>query len=167
DWLIDQEILSRTQYSGIVEDIRALQVRYLNNVLHLGKMARLIENETANGDSAYRLADMMRDIRRGLWSETRNGGVIDTYRRNLQKAHIDRLEYILNAKDQKKRPEFGGYQKSTVVTTSQSDVRSVARAELKNLQRDIRRGLTRISDTMSRYHLQDALDRIDRILNPE
>ncbi|UJH66461.1 zinc-dependent metalloprotease [Allomuricauda sp. SCSIO 65647] len=166
DWLIDQNIFNKVQYSGSIERIRALQARTLNNMLHLGKMARIIENETANGDGAYKLVDMMRDLRRGLWSETRNGKKIDTYRRNLQKAHIDRLAYLLTAENQKKKPEFGGYQKSTVVNTSQSDIRSVARAELNNLERDIRSGLSRISDTMSRYHLQDALERIALILDP-
>ncbi|AKA34530.1 zinc-dependent metalloprotease [Flagellimonas lutaonensis] len=164
EWLIDQNIFNKVQYSGSVERIRALQVRTLDNLLHLGKMARMIENEAANGDEAYKLVDMMRDLRRGLWSETRSGKKIDTYRRNLQKAHIDRLAYLMTAENQNKKPAFGGYQKSTVVNTSQSDIRSVARAELNNLKRDIRGGLSRISDTMSRYHLQDALERIDVIL---
>ncbi len=167
EWLLDNDIFNKTQYSGSVEGVRSMQVRYLNTVMHLGKMARMIENEAMNGNDAYKLVDMMRDLRRGLWSETRNGRTIDTYRRNLQKAHIDRLEYLMTAENQKKLPDFGGYRKSTVVNTSQSDIRSVARAELKNLRSDIRGGLPRISDTMSRYHLQDALERIDLILNPK
>lgn len=167
EWLIDQEIFNKVQYSGSVERIRALQERTLNTLLHLGKMARIIENETANGSDAYGLLEMMRDLRRGIWSETRSGKAIDTYRRNLQKAHIDRLGYLMTAENQKKLSDFGGYRKSTVVNTSQSDIRSVARAELNTLKRDIRNGLSRISDAMSRYHLQDALERIDHILDPK
>ncbi len=167
EWLLDQEIFNKVQYSGSVERIRALQVRTLNTMLHLGKMARLIENETANGKDAYGLLEMTRDLRRGLWSETRTGKSIDTYRRNLQKAHIDRLAYLMTAENQRKLSSFGGYRKSTAVNTSQSDIRSVARAELNNLKRDIRNGLGRISDPMSRYHLQDALERIDHILDPK
>ena len=53
-----------------------------------------------------------------------------------------------------------------MVNTSQSDIRSAARAELNNLKRDIRNGLGRTSDRMSRYHLQDVLERIDKILDP-
>ncbi|AWX43910.1 hypothetical protein HME9304_00908 [Flagellimonas maritima] len=166
EWLIDQEIFNKIEYSGSVERIRAVQERYLNTVMHLGKMARLIENETINGDKAYTLLDMMTDMRRGIWSETQSGKSIDTYRRNLQKAHIDRLSYLMTAENQKKLPDFRGYRKSTIVNTSQSDIRSVARAELNNLKKDIRNGLNRISDRMSKYHLQDALDRIDMILDP-
>ncbi len=166
EWLIDNEIFNKVEYSGSVERIRALQVRTLNTMMHLGKMARLIENETINGNEAYGLLAMMRDLRSGIWSETRTGKKIDTYRRNLQKAHIDRLAYLMTAENQKKLSDFGGYRKSTVVNTSQSDIRSVARAELNNLKRDIRNGLSRISDSMSRYHLQDAMERIDKILDP-
>ncbi|MDF0717983.1 zinc-dependent metalloprotease [Muricauda sp. 334s03] len=166
EWLIDQNIFNKIEYSGSIERIRATQESYLNTMLQLGKLARIIENETLNGNEAYGLVEMMRDLRRGIWSETRSGKTIDTYRRNLQKAHIDRLEYLMTADSQRKQPDFGGYRKSTPINTSQSDIRSVARAELNNLKRDIRGGLARISDTMSRYHLQDALERIDLILEP-
>jgi hypothetical protein len=40
-------------------------------------------------------------------------------------------------------------------------------AELKTLESNIRAGVGRTSDRMSRIHLQDALERIDLILNPK
>ena len=164
EWLIDQDIFSKTQSSGSIEGVRAMQVRTLNNILNLGKMARLIEDETAQGTEAYRLLDMMGDLRSGIWSELRSGKKIDTYRRNLQKAHIDRLAYLMTAKNEARRPGFRG--SSTVVNISQSDIRSVARAELKRLRRDIRNAIPRTSDSMSRYHLEDASERIKLILEP-
>ena len=167
EWLIDHSIFNKIEYSGSVERIRSMQERYLNTMLQLGKLARIIENETINGKNAYGLLEMMQDLRNGIWSETRSGKAIDTYRRNLQKAHIDRLAYLMTAESQEKQEDFGGYRKSTAINTSQSDIRSVARGELNNLKRDIRNGLSRTSDTMSRYHLQDALERIDLILDPK
>jgi len=167
EWLIVPEIFNKIEYSGSVERIRSMQVSYLNNILQLGRLARIIENETMNGKKAYGLLEMMRDLRRGIWSETRSGKAIGTYRRNLQKAHIDRLAYLMTAGNQGKLSDFDGYRKSTVVNTGQSDIRSVARAELNNLKRDIKNGLGRISDSMGRYHLQDALERIDLILEPK
>jgi len=166
-WLIAPDIIEKVQYSGSVERMRNLQVRTLNNILHLGKLARIIENETINGKDAYGLLEVMGDLRRGLWSELQSGRPIDTYRRNLQKAHIDRLHYLMTAENQKKLSDFGGYRKSTVLNTSQSDVRSVARAELNVLKRNIRNSMARTADTMSRYHLLDAIERIDAILDPK
>lgn len=167
EWLLDNDLFAKIEYSGSIERVRAMQVRTLNNILSLGKLARLIENETLNGEKAYSLPLMMKDLREDIWSELRNGDTIDTYRRNLQKAYIDRLAYLMTADDQKKLPDSGGYRKSTVVTISQSDIRSVARAELANLSRRIRPAIARTGDTMSKYHLQDAAERIDLILNPQ
>lgn len=167
EWLLDQDIFGRIQYSGFVERIRSIQERTLNNIMSLGKMARLVENEAINGTKAYTLVEMMDDLRKGIWSELSTGRKIDTYRRNLQKAHLDRLAYLMTAENQKKLPDFGGYRKSTAVNTSQSDIRSVARAELNQLKREIRNAMGRSSDRMSKYHLQDVVNRIDHILDPE
>ena len=166
-WMLDQTILDRIEYSGFLEQMRSMQSRTLNNILSLGKLARLIENETANSDEAYSPLQMMKELRQGIWSELRSSKKIDTYRRNLQKAHIDRLEYLMTAEDQKKAPDFGGYRKSTAVNTSQSDVRTLARAELNQLNRDIRNAKNRTSDTMTKYHLDDVSERIDLILDPK
>ncbi len=166
EWMLDQDILNKIEYSGSVERIRALQESRLKTVLALGKLARAIENQTLNGKDAYSITDIMGDLRKGIWAETTSGKAIDTYRRNLQKAHIDQLAYLMTADSQRKLPDFGGYRKSTPINTSQSDIRSVARGELNNLKRAIRNGLARTGDTMSRYHYQDALERIDQILNP-
>ena len=165
EWLIDTDIFGRIEYSGSVERVRSLQERTLRNILSLGKMARLIEAQTLYGNDTYSLTEMTSDLRKGVWSELNSGKSIDTYRRNLQRAHIDRLAYLMTAENQNFR---GGspYVKGTAVNTSQSDIRAVVRAELKTLERSIRSGLGRTRDNLSRIHLQDALERIDMILNP-
>ncbi|WP_072995538.1 zinc-dependent metalloprotease [Pseudozobellia thermophila] len=167
EWLLDQNIFNKIQYSGFLEQVRTMQVRVLNNILSLGKLQRIIENETANGDQAYRFTRLMEDLRNGIWAELKTGKSIDTYRRNLQKAHVDRLAYLMTAENQTKQPKYDGYQKSTVVNTSQSDIRSVARAELVALERMVKNAIGRTSDSMSKYHLQDIEHRIDLILNPK
>ena len=166
EWILNQALFNKIEYSGSVERLRSLQVSTLNNILSLGKMARLIENETAHDNEAYTLTAMMKDIRNGIWSESRNGSKIDTYRRNLQKAHIDRLGYLMTVENQKKSPDFGGYHKSTAVNTSQSDIRSVARAELNITKRTAKNAISKTSDIMSKYHLQDVIERINKILDP-
>ena len=165
EWLIDKNIFNKIEYSGSVERVRSMQERYLRNILSLGRMARMIENEALNGNQAYKLPDMMRDLRNGLWGELRSGSKIDTYRRNLQRAHIDRLEYLMTAKNQPKRTG-STYFKSTAVNTSQSDIRAIARAELNAIQRSARNAAGRTSDYMSRIHLQDIVERVDNVLNP-
>ncbi|WP_299058644.1 zinc-dependent metalloprotease [uncultured Polaribacter sp.] len=163
-WLLDKNIFSKTEFSGSVERVRGLQAKTLNNIIDAGRMARMIENETSNGANAYSLIHMMRDLRKGVWSEIYKTSSIDTYRRNLQRAYLDRLDYLLNnAKDQ--RGKNSGYIKNTGITINQSDVKSVARGELKRLQHDVKVA-SRRGNTLTRYHLQDVVDRIDTILDP-
>ncbi len=168
-WLLDKNIFDKTQYSGSGEKIRGLQARTLNKILKIGRMARMIENETLNGNKAYTLINMMSDLRRGIWAELYSKRYIDTYRRNLQRAHLDRLDYLLNkAKNQRgPNPNWGSYFKQTSVNVSQSDIRPVVRGELKRLKRDIRAAISTAPNSLTRYHLQDASDRIDAILDPK
>jgi len=162
DWLINKDIFDRIEFTGSVERVRGLQVRALNNIMSLGKMQRLTEAHTFDSD-AYSLPDMMKDLRQGIWSELRSGKKIDTYRRNLQRAHIDRLGEMMTAENQSGRSS-SPYVKRTAVNTSQSDIRAVVRAELKTLRSQLRSA--RGADTLSRIHIADALERVDAILNP-
>ncbi|MDA0326254.1 MAG: zinc-dependent metalloprotease [Bacteroidetes bacterium] len=165
-WLLDKSIFERIEYSGSVERIRSLQERTLKNLLSLGKMARLIENQTLNGSDAFLVSDLTKTLRNSIWSELKKGTEIDTYRRQLQRAHIERLAYLMTAENQSKR-RGSDYIKSTAVNTNQSDIRAVVRAELSTLKSMVRRGLNRTSNTMSRIHLKDILERIEAILDPK
>ena len=163
EWMIDKDIFDRIEYSGSVDRIRGLQARSLNTVLSLGKMQRLTEAYTYD-NNAYSLTEMMQDLRQGIWSELRTGKKIDTYRRNLQRAHIDRLAYLMTAENQSGNSP-SPYVKATAVNTSQSDIRAVVRAELKALRSQLRNAGG--ADAMSRIHIADAIERINDILDPK
>ncbi len=164
EWLIDKNIFDRIEFTGSVERVRAMQARTLNNILSLGKMQRLIEAYTYD-NKAYALTDMMSDLRQGVWSELRTGKKIDTYRRNLQRAYIDRLEYLMTAESPRQSRRSSAYVKVTPVNTSQSDIRAVVRAELTTLKNQLRSA--RGGDTMSKIHIADAIERINLILDPK
>ncbi|MCY2688607.1 zinc-dependent metalloprotease [Salinimicrobium sp. TH3] len=166
EWLIDQEIFNRIEFDGNVERIRNTQERTLNNLLDFGRMARLIENREMNGNSAYGLLDMMQDLRTGVWSELGRGQNIDTYRRNLQRAYIDRMEYLMTEEQSEIPARYRSWVTRSNVDVAQSDIRPVVRGELKKLQRDLRNSIGRSRDTLTRYHLEDALERVNLILDP-
>ncbi len=164
-WMIDNNIYSKTQFSGAIEKIGNVQTRTLKNILDSGRMARMIENQTMNGSKAYSLISMFSDLRRGVWSELYNGKKIDTYKRNLQRAHINRLDYLLNtAKNQ--RGANSGYFKQSIVNIDQSDIKAMVRGELNRIKRDVKSAISKAPNTTSRYHLQDAIARINMALDP-
>ena len=162
EWLIDQNIFNKFESDGAIDRIRGVQVRTLNSMLDFGRMARLMENEEANGSSAYGLLEMMKDLREGLFSELSKGQTIDRYRRNLQRAYVERLEFIMN-NEQSRRRFFGG----SNIDVVQSDIRPIVRAELKQLKSDTRRAIGRTKDQLSKIHLEDLMERIDMILDPK
>ena len=166
-WLIDSNIFNKVESAGSVERLRRAQVRALNNILDFGRMARVIENETLNGNNAYTLINMMRDLRRGIWSELPSGRKIDTYRRNLQRAYIERLDFLMKNEQSVVPARFRSFVRRTSVDVSQSDIRPVVRGELINLRANIRGAIGRTPDRLSKYHLQDALERINDILDPK
>ncbi|WP_439882486.1 zinc-dependent metalloprotease [Pontibacter sp. MBLB2868] len=166
-WMLDDNILRKIESAGTVERVRSAQVNILNNVLDAGRMARLIEAQASEGSNTYTLLEMMADLRGGIWSEVNTGKAIDTYRRNLQRGYLERMAYLMT--DQEKNANTSGRsgRGSTQVDVSQSDIRPVVRGELIALQSQIRASLPKAKDTMTKYHLQDALVRIDTILNPK
>lgn len=167
-WLIDKEIIGKTEFSGFTEKMRSTQVATLGKILSLGKMMRMVENETLNGNSAYTLVSMMSDLRNGIWNEVKYNKSIDTYRRNLQRAHVECLGSLMTAKDvkQKGSSSFARYIKTTSVTVKQSDIIPVVRGELNRIKRDAQRASYSAPNTITRYHLQDIVQRINLILKP-
>ena len=162
-WMLDQNIINKIKPAGSIEKIRAMQVRGLNNLLSFDRLARVIENETLNGINAYPLMEMMNDITVGLWKEVKEGKTPDTYRRNLQRAHIERLEYLLQEEQ-----KLTNYQRqnggTTNVDVNQSDIRAATRSELNKLYKlvNIKR---KTAKDMGKAHLEDAKSRISLLLD--
>ena len=164
-WILEKEILARTQDFGALERIRTLQVTSLNGLLDWGRLGRIIENEALNGTAAYSMLELFEDLRKGLWSELSRGTAIDVHRRSLQRAHIERLGELLT----KDAPEVSAAMRSRLgpqINASQSDIRAVSRAELNTLQGQIKAAIPRTSDHLSKIHLEDILERISVILDP-
>nr|WP_246124833.1 zinc-dependent metalloprotease [Algibacter pacificus] len=146
-WLISAEINDKIQSSGIIERINGAQTKTLNSILSTSRLKRMIENESLNGNNAYKLTTMMRDLRNGIWKELNSGKNVDTYKRNLQREHINRLAYLMNSK-------------------SSSDINAISRAELTTLRSLIR---SRIGsrNAITNIHLRDMVEQINQILDPK
>jgi len=162
-WMIDKNILNKIEFAGNTNRIRATQSRTLNNILDFGRMARMIENEAINGNQAYSLIEMMSDLKRGIWAELYTHKKIDLYRRNLQLAYLDRINYIMN-EDQSSIPSWARG-RITTVKVGQSDIRTIAVGQLLELRKEIKKSMKKSYDKMSTMHLEMASSKINRILN--
>ena len=148
-WLLDTDILDRFQGSGATDLVRARQSSALNQVLNVARMKRLIEQEAFNGNDAYGLGAMLDDLRGGVWSETQNGGETDAYRRNLQRAYLDRMGVLMEDED-----------------ALQTDIAPFVRGQLGALRGELATGADGMSHRATLLHFHDAIQRIDAILDP-
>ena len=165
-WMLDEDILRRIEHAGALERVRRLQVGLVNMLLDPQRLARLIEAEAMMGDDTYTSAEMMAELREGLWRELGRGG-IDPYRRTLQRGYLERLEYLMTQEITPPPPAFRAFFGFTPVDVSQSDIRALVRGELRTLRRDVSRALRGTQDHMTRLHLEDVVARIDEILDTD
>jgi len=161
-WLNDPEILRRLEHGGGADRVRRLQAGILNALLDPDRLQRVAETETfADGEAVYALTDLFDDVRGAVWGELRQARPIDPYRRALQRAHVERLEWLLT-----EEPEPSPFGDGPPVDVSQSDIRPLARAQLEDLRSAADRWGRITDDQRTRAHLRDIVVRIDAILDP-
>jgi hypothetical protein len=165
EWMLDQDVLSRIEATGMIDQIRGLQVRVLNQVLDPRRMERLVEAEVELGNDAYTLGEMLDGLRGEVWGELAGGRTIDPFRRNLQRAYLDRMAWLMTEEPGELPSFFRGSLND--VTVSQSDIRAFVRGQLTDLQREVRAAVNRTRNRATRLHLQDVVARIDAILDPD
>jgi Met-zincin/Domain of unknown function (DUF5117)/Domain of unknown function (DUF5118) len=158
DWLINREVVTH-HMMGYTDRIRSLQASPLNRMLSFETFARL-DNSGLSTANAYKTVDLCQDLRQGLWSELATGAKMDGFRRNIQKAYVERMKYLLT--EQMTPSPFA----RDFYNVSQSDVRSIVRGELKTLLASLLTAKGKYADKETAYHLADCIDRIQTALNP-
>ena len=163
-WMIDKNILDKIQFAGAVDQVRGLQSSYLNRILDFGRLARVIENEALNGSEAYSLDELMSDLKNGIFSELKNNSNIDIYRRNIQRAFIQRLGYLM--KENQSIPSFFRSSSSiTRIKVEESDIRSSTLGVLIDLRRELNKAQKKYSSNKSvKNHLMYCVGLINNIL---
>ena len=101
------------------------------------------------GDDAYSLAEMLEDVRSGVWSELSSHSAIDVYRRNLQRAYLHAAHQLMESEDEE------------VIGT---DIQAMIRGELRTLLNDVESAASGTADRATRLHLEDIQERITNIL---
>ena len=149
EWLLDKEILNRIESDGAIERIQNLQTRALNSLLSVGRINRLVSTVEQEGAEAYSPIELMTDLRKGIFSELYAAQKTDAYRRNLQRAFIDiASEYIKK-------------EKADDDEVLKSDASALMRGVLNQMRRDLNTRKKYSGDTITQYHFEDLIARID------
>lgn len=152
-WLFEPAIVERVRPQEPGNLLLAAQRNTLRALLDRGRIARLQAQEAAAAEGkAYRVDELLADLRGGIFSELQGAGAkITAPRRNLQRAYIEQLGERLVA--------AGG--------TGTDDSKPAIRAELKTLKslfagKAASTGL----DRSARAQADELLDLVNRALDP-
>ncbi|SEA94360.1 zinc-dependent metalloprotease [Pedobacter hartonius] len=165
-WLINNAELNKFDNGVLLNNIKAVQTGTLGVILSPSRIARMLDNETKNGAKvAYTLPELFKDLHTSIIPATRP----DAFKRNLQRAFVDRLTSLMTQEMQAppgvtpdRIANFG----LTPVNVSLSDIRPLVRAELKSLL-TIAKARAVAGDTMTKAHYDDLAVRINDILYPK
>jgi hypothetical protein len=168
-WMIDEEILRRIEPVGAIERIHNAQNAILTTLLNSGRFARLMEQETLDGNLAYSPSEFLTTVRKGVWKELEGTQVkIDTYRRELQRSYLQTVNTKVNpptaaatATPAAALPE--GFRRPP----SSGDEKPLYRSELHSLSAAITAAIPKAADRETKAHLEAAKDEIARILDPK
>ncbi|MEP1150084.1 MAG: zinc-dependent metalloprotease [Balneola sp.] len=167
EWLLDHNLVRTFEHVGTVERVRWYQTTGLNDLLAPHRLERLVEQHAMLGDKAYGPAEMLDDLRGSIWAELSEGESPDTYRRNLQRAWLDRMEYLLTEAEADApnppsdyRPDNGMENLRTDFHIQQSDIRPLVLEQLRELKSDIERALNSTTDRYSKTHYEYVVQQI-------
>jgi hypothetical protein len=168
-WLISETI--NTKIGGDpLTSIGRMQDRTMSNLLSTTRLMRLISAEAQAGNKSYAVNELFSDLRQEIWKELAGKKTVDVYRRNLQKMHLARLIDFVEQKSSGgaallQTRSQGVLTVGSTNSIANSDILSIAKAELKELKGSIVAALPATTDKMTRYHLQDCLERINTALS--
>jgi hypothetical protein len=132
---------------AVVSSIQAWPLARLYNPLAMSRMVD-VELWASEGQDVLTLAEMFAAVREAVWAEIASGSNINSFRRNLQRAHLARLTGLVI------RPPAG----------APEDAATLARYDLNRIKAGIEKALPGNLDETTRAHLDETLARIDAAL---
>jgi len=165
-WLLEQSILDNINENPLIV-VSKLQNAALTRLVSTRVLGNLVAAEATDGVGAYKISDLFEDLNNSIFTELRNNVAIAVYRRNLQKAYIDKLVAIINPPA---APTGNAATLARMVgapvgmNPEQTDVASVVKGRLRELEKAIKASAGSQPDLLSKYHLEDLSDRIQQTL---
>ncbi len=170
-WLMPQEIISRI---GPNATLANRQAGVLTSLLSAARLGRMAESEKYDAANAYPLAEYMGDLKRAVFA----GALPDGNRRQLQRVYLARLDALINPPSAAAGgpgggpgvgPGGGGQPPRIVpfVTAPNvplSDLPAMARAQLRDIQREARASALSGATATAKAHWVDIAERIERSL---
>ncbi|WP_374361296.1 zinc-dependent metalloprotease [Cloacibacterium sp.] len=157
NWILKNSVLTKIDKAP-VEVVENLQNGVLNRILMPAVLDNLNKGESQDAN-AYALFDYLQDLKTDVFSELNTSSKIDIYRRNLQRNLVENLISKVNSAN-----------KVIVIGTSRlggfenSDVKALVRGILREIRDQASKASSQYADSVTKYHLEDLVYRIDKAL---
>ncbi|MDP4599792.1 MAG: zinc-dependent metalloprotease, partial [Polaribacter sp.] len=138
DWLLDKSILANINESGYTSNMLNLQTRQLNGLLNESRLKRMLDATVIEKDF-YPVEDFFRELKSGIFSEANYTSNLDIFRRNLQKAFIEKMGVLMSDKN-----------------LQNTDIPSIVRGELDTMKIQLTIAKSRFINKISKYHYADC-----------
>lgn len=157
-WLNEPAILARIgPETGGLRALSARQASILNRLLDPRRMAMLTEIEATQPAEAYPLVEFLDDVEAAVWGNLSTVAAMDGYQRALQRAYLERMEYLMG-----EEPSENG--QGAAPDMNSSDIRPLVRSQLVDLRDDVASAARRVRHRVTEAHLEDLHARIAAIL---
>lgn len=153
EWLIDRQLMEKAKILP-VNVICSLQSGVLARLINKNTLDKMSENEILNGKKAYTSAQMFNDLKKVIWS---NLGQSDIYKRNMQKAYVEKLINLLDKKGNADKNASGK-------RPAYSEAPAIAHGQLTELKRLTTSAASMTSGT-AKGHYQNLITLIDTALS--
>jgi len=152
-WLIDRSLfnVATVDFSSVA----AVQTMIIAGLLDAGRINRMVDAQAYEGAAAYPPTEMLKDLQKGIFTELATARPVDSYRRNLQKAYVDKVCQLISPGGEKPAVDKG------------SDALSILKAHAKDLDAEIKSASLRVTDPLTREHLVDLHERLTIVLKPK
>ena len=165
-WLINKDIAGKTGTNAAVT-ILSLQETALAKMLNTATMNKMLNAEASIGAQAYTVNDLLTDMKQSIFTELPSKKPVDIYRRNLQKAYVERLGMLINPPSTPAGISFTFGNASPQVDVKKTDILSYLKGHGRELKAMIDAAALSSSDKTTKYHYQDMSDRLKKILDPK
>lgn len=146
--IYDPVIVNKISPDGVTDSSVSIPNAIVSNLLSDGRVRRLVDLEARYGTQAYPLSQLVTDITSGVWTELGTAKpAVGAYRRSLQRSYLKTFDTKVN----------GG-------SAPQSELRPLAKAQLRTLAKQIDKAIPKAADAATRMHLQESRQDIEKIL---
>jgi len=167
-WLMVDSILNKISSPSSGDPVSPIQTGVLSSLLSANRLNSLLLSANRYGQAkVYTVENLLGDVRKGVWGELDTHRPTDPWRRALQKTYV---ESLISAAGSSSGGSSGSFQGLVIFfgpNTKNTDLPSIAKAELTRLRQRLLTAIPLTADTLTKYHLEDLAQRIRLALNPK